>query len=111
MSRPYLVESGEPNPAIEDDRPVAALLTTIEVPAHGSYTVAVVLGQADDRRTAEAVIRKYQDVADAEDALEGTRRWWLNLTATVSMTAADGSFAPTTKTGALKVKLKRPKKK
>lgn len=92
LSRPYFVESGEPNPAIEDDRPVAALLTTIEVPAHGSYTVAVVLGQADDRRTAEAVIRKYQDVADSEDALEATRRWWLNLTATVRVASDSPEF-------------------
>ena len=54
--------AASPTPAEHgDDRPIAAFLTTLEVPAQGEATVVVVLGQADDRRRAEAVIRKYQD--------------------------------------------------
>ncbi|WP_165073823.1 GH36-type glycosyl hydrolase domain-containing protein [Paludisphaera rhizosphaerae] len=92
LSRPFLVEQGDPNTNIDDDRPIAGLLTTIEVPARGSYTVVVVLGQADDRASAEAVIRKYQDVADVEEGLEATRRWWLNLAATVQVDSDSQEF-------------------
>ena len=80
VDRPYLMERGEPDTRqTADDRPIAALLTTIEVPAHGEYTVAVVLGQADDRDRARAVIRTYRDPDAAVAALEATRRWWLSL--------------------------------
>ena len=41
----------------DDDRPVAALLATLDLPAHGEHTVVVLLGQADDRERAEAVDR------------------------------------------------------
>ena len=36
-------------PPTRDDRPIAAFLAEIEVPAGGERTVVVVLGQADDR--------------------------------------------------------------
>ena len=62
VAHPFLVEHGEPDAGpIRDDRPIAALLATLDVPAHGERTVVVVLGQADDREQAEAVIRKYRD--------------------------------------------------
>jgi len=43
----------------------------------------VVLGQADDRRQAEVVIRHYADVAAARASLDRTQRWWLGLMDTV----------------------------
>lgn len=93
VAAPYLVEWGEPDRSETiDDRPVAAMLATIHIPAGGSYTTVVLLGQADDRRSAEAVIRKYQDVADAEEALEATRRWWLRLRDTVAVDTASPEF-------------------
>ena len=78
VAHPYLVERGEPDTLRNgDNRPIAALLTTLNVPAHGERTVVVVLGQADDRARAEAVIRKYQDLDAALASLQETRRWWL----------------------------------
>ena len=57
VAHPRLVEDGR---AGRPRRPTTtgrspALLTTLEIPAHGECTVAVVLGQADDRQQAEAV--------------------------------------------------------
>ena len=50
VARPALVEQGEPDAAEHgDDRPIAAFLATLDVPARGEATVVVVLGQADDR--------------------------------------------------------------
>ena len=57
VAHPLLVERGEPDGGpIVDDRPIAALLCHLEIPAHGEHTVVVILGQADDRQDAEAVI-------------------------------------------------------
>jgi cyclic beta-1,2-glucan synthetase len=84
VARPALVERAEPDAAgAGDDRPVAAFLTTIEVPAHGEATAVIVLGQADDRQQAEAVVRKYRSADAARAALRETRRWWLSLMDTV----------------------------
>ncbi|WP_165250338.1 GH36-type glycosyl hydrolase domain-containing protein [Paludisphaera soli] len=77
LDRPHFVQHGGPDAtAVIDNRPIAGLLSTLDVPAMGEHTVVVVLGQADDRRAAEAVVRRFQDVADAEESLEATRRWW-----------------------------------
>ena len=93
LARPHFLREGGPEAAAnQDDRPVAAMLATIDVPANGSYTVVIVLGQADDRRAAEAVIRKYQDVADAEEALEAARRWWRDLIGTVRVESESPEF-------------------
>src|SRR4029077_3934856 len=75
-----------------NNRPVAAILTTLNVPAHGERTVVVVLGQADDRGGAEAVIRKYQDVDAALASLQETRRWWLSLMDTVRARTSKPEF-------------------
>ena len=62
LAHPYAVELGEPDDrTVHDPRPVAALLSTIDLPAHGEGTVVVLLGQADDRERAEAAIRKCRD--------------------------------------------------
>jgi cyclic beta-1,2-glucan synthetase len=93
LARPHFLKEGGPDAsATLDDRPVAAMLATLDVPANGSYTVVILVGQADDRRAAEAVIRKYQDVADAEEALEATRRWWRDLIGTVRVDSASPEF-------------------
>ena len=75
-----------------DDRPVAAFLTTLDIPSNGEQTIVVVLGQADDRARAEAVIRKFQDVKTARASLEATRRWWLGLMDTVHVETASPEF-------------------
>jgi cyclic beta-1,2-glucan synthetase len=93
VAHPLLVERGEPDAGpILDDRPIAALLATLEIPAHGERTVVVILGQADDRKQAEAVIGKYQDVGAARAALAGTRRWWLSLMDTLQVQTNQPQF-------------------
>lgn len=93
VAHPYLVERGLPQAEeVNDDRPIAGLLTTLEIPAHGECTVAVVLGQADDRKQAEAIIRKYQDPAAARLSLEQTKNWWLSLMDTVRVESANPAF-------------------
>ena len=64
-ARPVLRRRSEPRPSrarghgepdagrTVDDRPIAAFLTTLEIPAGGEQTVVVILGQADDRRAGE----------------------------------------------------------
>jgi cyclic beta-1,2-glucan synthetase len=84
VTRPYLVEHGTPDSSPGDDeRPVAALLATLEIPPRGQCTVSVVLGQADDRKQAEAIVQKYHDPQSARDGLTVTRRWWLDLMDTI----------------------------
>jgi cyclic beta-1,2-glucan synthetase len=86
LAHPLLVERGEADAAaILDDRPVAALVTVLEIPAHAEHTVVVILGQADERKQAEAVVAKYQDVGTARASLEETRRWWLGLMGTLQV--------------------------
>ncbi|APW64256.1 GH94 family glycosyltransferase (phosphorylase) (plasmid) [Paludisphaera borealis] len=93
IGRPHFVEHAEADAREPlDDRPVAAFVTSLEIPAQSDRTVVVILGQADDRRAAEAVVRKYQDVKDAEDALAETRRWWLGLSSTVQVETAAPEF-------------------
>jgi cyclic beta-1,2-glucan synthetase len=93
VAHPYLVEHGEPDTTrTPDNRPIAAFLTTLDIPAHGEYTVGVLLGQADDRTQAEAVIRKYQNPETARAALEATRKWWLALMDTVSVETNNPAF-------------------
>jgi cyclic beta-1,2-glucan synthetase len=93
VAHPYLVERGEPGTLRNgDNRPIAAMLTTLNVPAHGERTVVVVLGQADDRARAEAVIRKYQDLDAALASLQETRRWWLGLMDTVRARTSKPEF-------------------
>jgi cyclic beta-1,2-glucan synthetase len=77
---------------VEDDRPIAAFLAILQIPAHGETSVVVILGQAGDRDRAEAVIRKYQDVKSALSSLESTRRWWLSLMDTVQVKTASPEF-------------------
>jgi cyclic beta-1,2-glucan synthetase len=93
VSRPAMVEQGRRDGrSTDDDRPVAAMLATLEIPAHGERTVAVVLGQAGDGRQAQAVVRKYADPHAARASLERTRQWWLRLMNTVRVATSQPRF-------------------
>lgn len=92
VARPAFVESGEPDGAAGDDRPVAALLTTLSIPAGGESAVVVLLGQADDRAEAQAVIRRFRSAEAARGALDATRRWWLNLMGAVRVETNRAEF-------------------
>ena len=85
-------EAGQGNGSSSDDRPIAAFLTTLDIPANGEQTIVVLLGQADDRARADAVIRKFQDIKTARASLEATRRWWLGLMDTVHVQTASPEF-------------------
>ncbi|MBI4549530.1 MAG: hypothetical protein HY714_01205 [Candidatus Omnitrophica bacterium] len=77
---PFLVEQGRPDETqLWDDRQVAAFVGTLEVPARGEASVAVVLGQTDRRDEAQKLVRKYKDLETAKTALAQTQQWWLNL--------------------------------
>ena len=93
IARPYFVEQAGPDlTSTHDDRPIAALLASIDVPAGGDTTIVVILGQADDRAKAEAVVRKYQSPDVARAALEATRQWWLELMDRVQVETSDSAF-------------------
>ncbi|MCE5266884.1 MAG: hypothetical protein LLG00_03245 [Planctomycetaceae bacterium] len=93
VAHPSFVEDGRPTGTESDDRqPVAAMVTTLEIPAGGSATVAVVLGQADDRRAGEAVIAKFRDVAAVDASLAETRSWWNGLMGTLVAKTSEPLF-------------------
>jgi len=92
-AHPFLVEQGVADATeLTDELAIASFVGTLEIPAHGTRTVAIMLGQADDRAQAAAVIRKYQDVDAAQASLEETRRWWMDLMGTVTMETNQPQF-------------------
>src|SRR5208282_5521462 len=56
-----------------------------DVPPFGTARATVLLGQADTRQEAEAVIRKYGNPVSATAALQSTRQWWLELMSTLQV--------------------------
>jgi len=93
VAHPFMVETGEPDLAnADDDRPIASFLTTLEIPANEERTVAVILGQADDRKQAEAIVRKYQDVGTALARRDDTREWWSSLMSTLRIETNGSEF-------------------
>lgn len=86
VSRPLAVEEGG---AVERDvtdrTSVAAFLATIEIPAGATGTVAVVLGQADDRAGAGVLVARYRSVENVRAALDETRQWWRRFTGALSV--------------------------
>ena len=83
VTHPFMVEKGEPDTTqVIDDRTIASFLGTLEIPAHGERTVAIILGQADNKKEAERIVRKYKDIETAKKSLEDTRKWWLDLMGT-----------------------------
>ena len=95
VDRPHARRARErPRPTSRDDRPVAAFLAEVDIAARGERTVTVILGQADDRARAEAVLRKYRD-PDGRTELgrwEETRRWWSGLMDTVAVETGSAEF-------------------
>jgi cyclic beta-1,2-glucan synthetase len=93
VAHPYFVEQGEPDAAdATDDRPVASFVKTLEIPAGHASRFVVLLGQADDRKQAEAVIRAWQSPEAAHAILDETRIWWQSLMHTLRVRTADPAF-------------------
>ena len=86
VTRPFMVEKGAPDVTqVTDDRQIAGFLGTVEIPARGACTVAVILGQTDNRKQAAQLVQKYQHIEAARTSLEKTRKWWLSLMETVEV--------------------------
>jgi len=93
LSHPELVATGVPAASAPDDTaPVAALLSEFELPAGGEVTLSFCLGQSDSRAQAEAVVKKYNSLATAQEELEKTRRWWSEFTAKKTVTTNNAEF-------------------
>ena len=75
-----------------DEFPVAAMMTTVEIPAGGEQTISIVLGQGDNRKQAEAVVQKFQSLEKSFQSLERTREWWLALQSTLEIETTDPEF-------------------
>lgn len=91
--RPYLVESGGPDAAQRtDNRQIAAMLGSLDVPARGERTVAIILGQTDQRKDAVRLVKKYKDLKIVREALEDTRSWWRSLMQTAGFKTNQPAF-------------------
>ena len=86
VRHPFMVEHGKPDVAqLSDRRPIAAFLGTLNIPANGESTVAIILGQTDKRKDATRLVKKYKRVETVRESLEHTQKWWLNLMQTVEV--------------------------
>jgi len=92
FAHPVLVESGKADESSADAMPCAALLATVEVPANGEKTVAVLLGQTDTMAEARDCIGKLCSVDEAQHSLAQTRKWWRSFASTVSVETSDPEF-------------------
>jgi|GEM_PF-312783 len=93
VTHPQMVETGQPDEkATEDDRAIAAFIGTVEIPAKGERTIAVVLGQADTEKQAIDLVRKYKNIEAARESLEKTKTWWTGLMSTLKITTNKPEF-------------------
>jgi len=93
FAHPEMVESGLPSIGkSSDDFAVAAMLTTVEIPAGGEETISIVLGQGDNRKQAEAVVASFQALEKSQETLVATKLWWLALQSTLEIETSDKDF-------------------
>jgi cyclic beta-1,2-glucan synthetase len=91
--RPLAVEQGR---AAGDDptdaATVAAFLATVTLPPGATQTVAMVLGQAEDRARARALVARYRSVEAVRSALAETREWWRTFLRALSVETSRREF-------------------
>ena len=92
FAHPAMMESGVPSLGTSDDFAVAAMTTTVEVPAGGEEIISIVLGQGDTRKQADAVVAKFQSLDVAHASLKSTSEWWLALQSTLELETSDPKF-------------------
>ncbi len=93
VTHPFMVEKGEPDiTQFTDPRQIAGFLATVEIPAHGECTVAIILGQTDDRKQALRIVQKYKNIETVRKSLEETKIWWLNLMGTAKLETNNPEF-------------------
>ncbi len=93
VAHPEMVEQGRVGSAETEDRAaIASFLVTLEIPAGGSRTVSIMLGQSDTRAQAANVIQRCRTVEAAQKKLAATRDWWRNLMGTLRVQTSDAAF-------------------
>jgi cyclic beta-1,2-glucan synthetase len=92
FAHPTMVEGGSPAKGTFDNFAVAAMTTTVEIPAGGEKTIAVMLGQADNRQQAQACVARFQSLEACSQSLKKTRDWWLALQSTLEIETSDKQF-------------------
>jgi cyclic beta-1,2-glucan synthetase len=93
VKRPYMVENDAPDMTqLTDEGQIASFVSTVEIPARGECTVAIVLGQAEDRKKAVSLVQKYKNLETVRKELEGTRQWWMGLMNTVKVETNQPEF-------------------
>ncbi len=92
-SFPFMVEKGESDVTqVTDVRPIAGFLGTMEIPARGKCTIAVILGQTDNSKQAARLVQKYKNIEVVSESLKSTRKWWLSLMGTVDVQTNNQEF-------------------
>ncbi len=92
-THPFMAEKGKPDiTQLSDDRQVAAFLGTINIPAQGEETVAIILGQTDNKKHAAALVQKYKDIDTVRKSLKNTKKWWFNFMETVKVKTNQPEF-------------------
>ena len=93
IKRPYMVENDAPDMTqLTDAGQIAGFVGTVEIPARGECTIAIVLGQAEDRKKAVELVQKYKNLETVRKELEGTRQWWLGLMGTLKVETNQPEF-------------------
>jgi len=93
VKRPFMVENALSDATqLNDGGQIAGFVGTVEIPARGECTVAIVLGQAEDHKSAVALVQKYKNLETVRKELEGTRQWWLGLMGTVQVETNQPEF-------------------
>ncbi len=93
MQHPFMVEKGMPDDTQWTDQgQIAGFLGNLEIPARGERTVAIILGQTEDRKRAVQLVQKYKNIENVRKSLEATRKWWLSLMSTVVVKTSEPEF-------------------
>ncbi|MBN1493435.1 MAG: hypothetical protein JW938_04745 [Candidatus Omnitrophica bacterium] len=93
VDRPFMVENGKPQEEyLKDDGQIAGLVGTLELAGGEEATVAIVLGQTDERKDALALVEKYKNLDNVKASLENTRSWWLGMMQTVKLETNEKEF-------------------
>ena len=93
VNHPFMAETGKPDcTQVSDNRSIASFVGYVDIPAGGESTMAIIMGQTDDKKQAEQLVRKYKKIETVQKRLDETRRWWLRLMSTVKLRTNNHDF-------------------
>ncbi len=93
IKRPFMVENDAPDATqMTDAAQIAGFVGTVEIPAKGECTVAIVLGQAEKHKQAVELVQKYKNLETVRKELDATRSWWLGLMGTLQVETNQPQF-------------------